>query len=168
MFTKETASPAVLIGRGCLCSLPMALRARRWCAGRSAVLQLPDPLPPAVWQKPGATVSSPAPMLTAVFCHHRQNPRLPSSRETWMSTQMTHLILSSRLLDFLLSSHFCLQATFFTNSLSPILDLSSAEVIWPLESGFLPPPWSHPPSPSSCFTLQCGNPFKDTIKPPHP
>lgn len=93
VFTKETASPAVLIGRDCLCSLPMTLRARRWCAGRSAVLQLPDPLPPAVWQKPGATASSPAPTLTAIFYHHRQNPRLPSSRETWMSTQMTHLIL---------------------------------------------------------------------------
>lgn len=76
--------------------------------------------------------------------------------------------LSSHLLDFLLSSYFFLQATFFTDSLGPILDLSSAEVIWPLESGFLRPPWSHPPTPSSCFTLQCGNPFKDPIKPPHP
>lgn len=71
----------------------MTLRARRWCAGRSAVLQLPDPLPPAVWQKPGATASCPCPHAHCIFFyHHRQNPRLTSSRETWMSTQMTHLI----------------------------------------------------------------------------
>ena len=140
----------------------------------SSLLQLPDPPPPAVWQKPGATASFPCSPLNAIFYHHSQNPHLPSSRVTWMSTQVTRLIRCPHT-----SLTFSSPLTFSCKlPFSPTPSVPSWT--YPHQKWF--GPWNQasflhrgltPPTPSSCFTLQCGNPFsgdpfKDTIQPPHP